>query len=486
MLGQRPPLQRELFCYASEVPPTRLSARTRELQAAFDWDAVRARAQASFDPTTGRPSLDPAVVVKLLLLHKLTGCRSWRWLVEFASDSMACHEFLGYAWSESLPSHQALCDWRQRLGAEFFEDLLVDVVRHCQREGMVLSSVRVVDATAVKAQADREGPTVWVDAEADELAVWLAVAGYTEDEEGRAGTDDDPPPVPGRLPQRPPVMTEVPAEAPAKRAGGAQRLVSRHDPEARLSAKPGLPREFYYQVSLASDPVSGLVTSSIVRPTEEPGTLLAHMDAEPGLVAVAVADCHYDTVEVMAGLSERGITPMIPHQDHQRQHGYRREQFAHNGELDCYQCPEGALLTLAATMADGRRRYQAPASACQSCRRRAWCTASRSRSMTVLAGSEARDEALRAGYEYDLRQGQRRTQEHLWNVGKRDYGLRRADGLGVEQLRISAALVAVCINVGKLLKWRAQGPSALAGAMAQEVLRPMADGLACAERRWAA
>lgn len=134
MMGRRPPMQRELFSYLPEVPKTRLSQRLGEMQQAFDWEQIRARAQAWFDPTVGRPSLDPAVVVKLLLIHKLTGGRSWRGLMEMASDSSACREFLGYAWSESLPSHQALCDWRQRLGPEFFEELLVDVVLHCQRE----------------------------------------------------------------------------------------------------------------------------------------------------------------------------------------------------------------------------------------------------------------------------------------------------------------------------------------------------------------
>ena len=63
--------------------------------------------------------MDPAVVVKLLLLHKLTGARSWRFLVEFASDSMAARHFLGYGQRETLPSHQALCDWRARLGPDF-------------------------------------------------------------------------------------------------------------------------------------------------------------------------------------------------------------------------------------------------------------------------------------------------------------------------------------------------------------------------------
>ncbi|MBI5832773.1 MAG: transposase [Armatimonadetes bacterium] len=468
MMGRRPARQGELFCYLPEVPRTKLAARLEELERALDWEQVRCRAQAYLAGDRGRPSLDPAVVVKLLLLHKLVGGRSWRGLVEFASDSLCSRQFLGYGLSEDLPSHQALHDWRRRLGAEFFEDLLGDIVGHCQREGMVLSSVRVVDATAVKAQADPEGPTVRVEADADELAVWQAVVGCHGANEGDDDDDPSPEPPPTLL-SRPPALRDGSAKGGAK-GGGAKggRLVSRHDPEARLSAKPGLPRDFYYQVSFASDPVSGLITSAMARPTEEPVTLLAHVDAEPGLVAAVVADCHYDTTEVMAGLAQRGITAYIPYQDHQRQHGYRREQFGHSAELDCYQCPEGVLLTRRATMSDGRVTYRARVGACRDCRRRSWCTSSECRTLTVPAGSAERELARRAGPEYELRQAQRRAQEHVWRWGKRDFGLSRADGLGLAQVRISAALVAVCINLGKLVKWRETGPRPEAVARAQE------------------
>lgn len=448
MMGRRPPLQRELFCYASEVPRTRLAERTQALQEAFDWEAVRARAQAYFDPTVGRPSLDPVVVVKLLLLHKLTGCRSWRGLVELASDSMACREFLGYAWSESLPSHQALCDWRQRLGPEFLEDLLVDIVRHCQREGMVLSSVRVVDATGVKAQADLAGPTVTLDPELSEAEAWLAAAGL-----GGEGEDEPPPKGGGRG------LAPVCEQAPKKRTKLAPPVVNLHDPEARVSRKPGQPRAFRYQVSCCTDPHSQLVVSTLVKGTEEPGTALEHVDQDPGQVAILVADQHYDTTAVHVGLVERGVKAVICRQDRQRGHGYAREQFEYHVVGDFYRCPAGAELHRVNATASGDRKYRGSAAACGSCAQRCWCTESEVRHMTVQADAAARDGAVRGGREYRALQTLRRMAEHIWRVGKRDLGLERADGLGLAQMRISAALVAVCINLGKLLAWRAAGPA---------------------------
>ena len=442
MMGRRPEPQLELFCYLPEVPTTTLSRRLAEVQAAFDWEAVRARAEAYFAPAVGRPSLDPVVVVKLLLLHKLTGGPSWRGLVEFASDSLCSRRFLGYGQAEALPSHQALSDWRARLGPEFFEDLLVDVVEHCVRQGMVLSGVRVVDATAVKSQADHDGPVLELDPSRSEVEAWLAAAGC-----GPAEPDDEPPA--GRSLSDTDTVTRPPRPT--------VQVVSQHDPEARLSRKPGQTKAFRYQVSYASDPLSQLIVSSVVKPTEEPVTALEHLDLDPGRPTVLVADAHYDTVAVHVGLAERGVTGAIPRQERDRHHGFDRRQFAYDEPSDTFRCPGGATLTRVGQGQDGKRQYRAPRAACSSCARQAWCTSAARRTVTVVAGDAQRAAALSEGPRYEALMDQRRTAEHLWRVAKRDFGMARADGLGLAQMRLSAALVACSIDLCKLLRWRERG-----------------------------
>ena len=457
MLGRRPEAQLELFCYLPEVPPTRLAQRLAEVQEAFDWEAVRARAEAYFAPRVGRPSLDPAVVVKLLLLHKLVGGRSWRSLVEFASDSLACRRFLGYELHEVLPSHQALSDWRARLGADFFEDLVTDVVLHCVREGMVLSEVRVVDATGVKAQADRRGPVVEMSAEVSEVEAWLAAAGVGED-------DDEPPPRAA--------LREVGHQSAAPDAAkAATRVVNRHDPEARLSRKPGQPTAFRYQVSFCSDPYSQLIVSTTAKGTEEPQTMVEHVDRDPGRVAFMVGDKHYDSTAVMVALVARGVQAVVPRQE-RRQHGFRQEQFHYDAQGDAYWCLGGERLGRSGVGADGKRSYRAPAGACPACRLRAWCTTSQRRSVSRQAGAEARERTLRSGPLYRELMARRRQQEHLWRLAKRDFGMARADGPGVAGMRLSAALVAVCINLGKLRAWRTRPRvDGTAGAVAPSAQR---------------
>ena len=455
MLGRRPEPQLALFCYLPEVPATRLAAKLAEAQAAFDWDAVRARAEAYFAPRVGRPSLDPVVVVKLLLLHKLCGGPSWRALVELASDSLAARRFLGYELHEELPSHQALSDWRQRLGPEFFEDLLIDVVLHCVREGMRLSTVRVVDATAVKAQADRSGPVLELSTQVSEAEAWLAAVGPDDED------DDEPDPLPPH-----PRPRDADTPRPKQPAPAPTRVVNTHDPDARLSRKPGQTTEFRYQTSFCSDPYSGLVVTTIVKGTEEPWSMVEHVDRDPGTVTTIVGDKHYDSCAGLAALAARGVEAVVPAQHRHRGHGFAHEQFVYDPGSDGYTCPAGARLTHCSTKAEGTAIYRASVTACRECRLKAWCTRSDRRSITVPAGAAGRGRALRRGPRYQQLMGLRRTQEHLWLVAKRDYGLARADALGLGNARASAALVAVCINLGKLAQWRLQAePVPPAGAV---------------------
>ena len=53
----------------------------------------------------GRPSLDPVVFVKLLLVQHLENITSDRKLVELASLHVGIRAFLGYEVSQPLPSH---------------------------------------------------------------------------------------------------------------------------------------------------------------------------------------------------------------------------------------------------------------------------------------------------------------------------------------------------------------------------------------------
>lgn len=439
MMGDSPARQPLLFWYEPQVPETRFQKKLALAAEAFDWEAVRARAAAWFDPTLGRPSWDPVLIVKLLLIHKLFGLRSFALTLEFAADSLACRDFLGLQPDgDGLPSPQSLSDWRARLGPEFFEDLLGDVVLHCVRAGMVLSDTRVVDATMVAARVSADGPRLWLPEAPCEALAWLEAvcAEPAEEPAPRTLSDSD---------------RQPPAEPPARRV----RSVRPRDPEARLQRKHGGKAIFSQQVSLCSDPHSGLVVSVITKPTEEPQTMVEHVDLDPGTVSVLVADSLYDAADPLAELVARGVQPVVPAKDRRRRGQFGPEHFYYDPDDDCFTCPAGARLPLVGVRPDGQRHYRASRHACRGCRLKRWCTASAARGVSRQANEPGRAKTLRSGRRHRTLMGYRRTQEHLWRMAKRDYGLAQADGLGTASLQIQAALVAICINLSKLATFRA-------------------------------
>jgi transposase len=66
--------------------------------------------------STGRPSVDPVVIAKLLLIAYLQGITSERELMRQVQVNLSYRRFLHYRLSEALPDHSNLTRSRQRLG----------------------------------------------------------------------------------------------------------------------------------------------------------------------------------------------------------------------------------------------------------------------------------------------------------------------------------------------------------------------------------
>lgn len=421
MQGRRGPQQSELFVAAPEVPPTPARRLLRRIDELIDFEFVR-RLSAPHFAEGGRPSLDPVVVVKMMVIGCLFGIESDRQLVEECADRLSFREFIGYRLSESLPVHSSFTHWRQRLGGDFFRAVLHEIVRQCVASGIELSGARTVDATSVKAQAALSGPLIDVPAK-EEIDAF--VDGYFADEE--------------------PVIGGV---------GKGVVAVNGHDPDARMQQKPGEPKAFRYQASFSADAETGIITDATATPTEQPQTAVDHVDHDPGVVEELCADGRYDHAHTLAQLQERGVTPYVPKTKHDKPGQISRDEFRYDETNDRYQCPMGKWLEH--YRYDAKRRidyYTSKQSDCRDCPLKERCTRSDRRQVTRTRDHAARERTVRDGWRYRQLSKGRRVNEHLNLLAKRDHGMRRAHSLGLDAMRIQAALVATAINLKKLVRW---------------------------------
>ena len=163
MLGEHDDRQLELFVTPPPVPETPSRRLLQRIDELIDFTFVREWVAFRF-AANGRPSLDPVVMVKMMLIGYLFGIGSDRRLVEECADRLSFREFIGYSLSEALPVHSSFTHWRQRLGSGFFRQMLHEIVRQSMALGVELSADRTVDATSVKAQAAVDGPCMAVPA----------------------------------------------------------------------------------------------------------------------------------------------------------------------------------------------------------------------------------------------------------------------------------------------------------------------------------
>src|SRR3954467_14118670 len=122
--GQAATLQVEMVCVDGLVA---VDDRLRRLDELVDWGFVRAEAAPYYAADVGRPSIDPIVLVKLMLVGALDGIDSMRELLRVASVRVDIRRFLGYGLRAGLPVHQTIshAQTRRFVDAKLFERLFL-------------------------------------------------------------------------------------------------------------------------------------------------------------------------------------------------------------------------------------------------------------------------------------------------------------------------------------------------------------------------
>lgn len=137
------------YLYARAVPGGHF---LRQLEALVDWQAFSERLVQLYQggAEVGRPPYDPAVILKMLLLSYLYDL-SERQTEGYVNDSLSAKYFLHLAVDEAAPDHSTLTAFKRRIvenGEEgLLDELLQEVVRMAQRQGVVFGSIQVVDST---------------------------------------------------------------------------------------------------------------------------------------------------------------------------------------------------------------------------------------------------------------------------------------------------------------------------------------------------
>lgn len=447
MMGGRQVDQGALFYEFSlerHVPADHL---LRAIDRFVDLDGVRERV-APFYSSIGRPSIDPELLIRMLLVGYCLGIRSERRLCEEVHLNLAYRWFCRLGLDGDVPDHSTFS--KNRHGrfrqSDLLRQLFETVVRRCMAEGLVGGEGFAVDASLIKADANRQ----------------RCVPG----EEGL------PPQAASRA------IDEYLAVLDDAAFGGATpvtpKFISPADPASRWTgANKGLAFFAYctnYLIDLDHAVIVDVEASTAVRQAEVTAacTMIERVQERFGLSPERLAaDSAYGSAETLNWLvHERGIEPHIPVIDKSvREDGtFSRADFAYDHETDAYTCPAGKQLRQRRKTyrnprplidQDGMLRYRASKLDCDACHLKPSCcpnTPARKipRSIYEDARDYARDIAKTDAYVTSRRQ--RKKVEMLFAHLKRILKLDRLRLRGPCGARDEFLLAATAQNLRKLAK----------------------------------
>jgi len=142
------------FRLEDQVPETHL---LRLIERHISFAFVREKLKASYSET-GRPSIDPELLLRILLIGYLYGITSERKLVEELRMHLAWRWFTGLGFDQEIPHHSTFSKNRRGRFQEskLFEQLFEQVVRQCVEVGLVQGQHLSVDGSFVEANAAKE------------------------------------------------------------------------------------------------------------------------------------------------------------------------------------------------------------------------------------------------------------------------------------------------------------------------------------------
>jgi transposase len=318
--GQAATLQIGMVCVDELVP---VDDRLRRIDGAVDWEFVRLEAARYYARDVGRPSIDPIVLVKLMLVGAMEGIGSMRELLRIAAMRVDIRRFLGYGLHERLPVHQTIshAQTRRFVDAQLFERLFLRSVALCREHGLIDGTHLSVDGFHVEANAAlaslRASLTPVEDEQACEGA--SAPAGANEDDDDGRGED------PGvgaeaSSETRPQLRLVKPRTGPTpKRRSSNATSASRSDPDAKLRHKPGQRPHLVHRGQVAVDPKARCVVACLGEQADghEGDALVPIIEraqfAVPRLESLGT-DQGYAAERVWNAVAATGITAYVPPQ----------------------------------------------------------------------------------------------------------------------------------------------------------------------------
>ena len=423
----------------------------REIAAVLDLSWVHSEL-APYYSQLGRPSIDPVLMIRMLIVGYVFAIRSERSLCRDVQVNLAYRWFCGLSIEDKIPDHSAFSRARNERFRDsgIFRRVFERVVEACIAAGLVGGEGFAVDASLIAADANKQ----------------RSISGKDWDKNGA-------PEKASRAVQE--YLATLDATAFGAASDVTPKFVSRSDPAAQWTGAQRGPAFFAYSDNYLIDLKAGVImdveASRAIRQAEVGAeqTMIERteqcFDIKPAWLA---GDTAYGSGANLNWLvNDKDIAPHIPVIDKsKREDGtFSREDFRFDKERNIYICPAGKTLTTTGKLVnDGETLlYLSRTRDCRSCLLKARCCPKTPfRRIQRSLYEEARDvaRALAKTEAFEQSRRERKRVEMLFAHLKRILRLGRLRLRGPRGAQFEFMLAAIAQNLRRLAKFVVRPPPA--------------------------
>lgn len=426
--------QNQLFHYfdiESLIPQNHL---LRKINKNIDLSFVRKLTERFYCQNNGRPSVDPEIFFRIILIGYLYGIDSDRQLCDEIQYNLSYRWFCKLRLEDKVIDHSSLTRIRDRFGLDTFNEFFIKIVEQCKEMGLVKGERIMTDGTLFQANASLD-----------------SLVPNNKDETDSKNKE----------------ISKRGIQAPASRKISNKTHTSKTDPDATLAFKNGTPRTLKYKAHMTIDADSRVVldakiTTGAIHESQVYLQQIETIEKNFRLnIKEAIADRAYGSGHIIQSLLEKQINPNIPlFSSRSGSRGINKEEdFVYDEDNDRYQCPAGHFLIPYPSVSNDTIIYHSNFNDCKSCHLKTICKAKPKNSENVRIVTRHVHHKLFEKIKQSMatEEFQNSLTERMWKMegviseAKLRNGLSRAKYKGLMKTQIQAYMVASTINIKRLM-----------------------------------
>lgn len=443
MMGQRNTNERsqiKMLSLDDLVPQDHI---IRKIDKAIDLRFIYDKVKDLYKPY-GRESIDPVVLIKIVIIQYVFGIRSMRQTIKEIEVNFAYRWYLGYSMTEPIPHFSTFGkNYTRRFeGTSLFEDIFKTIVQEILRCGFIDVESVFIDGTHIKASANNH--------KSKNEIVEKSVRFYEKELQEEITKDRE---AHGKKPLQEKETLET-----------KTIKVSTTDPECGVFHKGEHKKVFAYAANTCCDKnnyvlgfeaAPGNTHDSVSFPV-----LYDKLLKEYEGIKNVVVDSGYKTPAIAKLIIDAQKTPIMPYKRPMTKDGFfRKYEYVYDEYNDCMICPNNKVLKYSTTNRDGYREYKSNKNDCKSCPYLNQCTNSKDTTKFVMRHvwedyiEKAEDIRHTLGTKeiYALRS---QTIERVFADAKELHSMRYTQYRGLAKIKMELNLLFACMNLKKLAIWK--------------------------------